>query len=115
MTELAMLSLDPGPMAALAAGIFVACTCLFMVLANVVFGGPARRRRQRLETVSARWSAAGNGQTAPTQRLRRDTTLSAVPGLDRLLRRVLPRPEALRRRLIRTGYKMTPGSYLLST
>jgi len=115
MTELMMLLLDPGPMTALAAGIFVTCAGLFMVLADVAFGGPARRRRQRLETVGGRWSGARHRQTTPTQSLRRDTTLSAVPGLDRLLRRLLPRPEALRRRLIRTGYKITPGGYVLCT
>ncbi len=115
MTELATLFLDPGPMIALAAGIFIASACLFMVLADVVFGGTARRRRQRLETVGARWSAASDGRTAPSQGLRRDTTLSEVPGLDRLLRQVLPRPEALRRRLTRTGRKMTLGAFLLST
>ncbi len=115
MTGLAGQILDPGPMIALAAGIFVVSICLFMVLTDVVFGGAARRRRQRLETVGARWSAASDGSSAPIRRLRRDTTLSAVPGLDRLLRRVLPRPEVLRRRLTRTGLKMTLGAYLLAT
>ncbi len=115
MTGLATLFLDPGPMIALAAGIFIASAGLFMVLADVVFGGTARRRRQRLETVATRWSAASDGPAAPTQSLRQDTALSSVPGLDRLLRQVLPRPEALRRRLIRTGLKMTLGAYLLST
>lgn len=115
MSELMMPFLSPGPMTALVAGIFVACAGLFMVFAEVAFGGPARRRRRRLETVAGRWSGVGDRQTVPTQRLRRDMTLSAVPGLDRLLRRVLPRPEALRLRLIRTGHKMTPGGYVLCT
>jgi tight adherence protein B len=69
-----------------------------------------------LRITSRRLTRAGGGgplnkNSSPT--LRRSTTDSTIPFLDNLIKSALPNPDRLRKRLDRTGRKITPGAYLL--
>jgi tight adherence protein B len=48
-----------------------------------------------------------------TQSMRRVTTYSAIPFLDRLIKAFMPNPDKLRARLARTGKNLSLGEYLL--
>jgi tight adherence protein B len=73
-------------------------------------GGAAFKRR--LARVGGDFVIA-RGVKAPTQTLRRRTTDSGLPFLDKLIKTALPNPDKLRARLARTGKNMTLGEYLL--
>jgi tight adherence protein B len=67
-----------------------------------------RRRLRRIEN-PRQPSARPNADLA----LRRNMRSSSIPALDRLITRFMPRPTELRRRLGRTGKKLTLGEYVL--
>lgn len=76
----------------------------------------AKERRRRIARI--RQSAAcGNGQDGGQETeeisLRRTARYSDNPVLDRLIRRLLPRPEKLRNRLSAAGLRIGLGAYLL--
>lgn len=84
-----------------------------VLLAGSALGGArttAKRRRGRLDRLR-RLAPPGPEPDAPS--VLRDMRFSAVPTLDRLIRRYLPRPEILRRRLERAGLAVSLGHYLL--
>lgn len=68
------------------------------------------RRLRRVES----GTALPNRNDAAVE-LRRNARNSAIPGLDRLIKRFLPHPAALRQRLERTGLRINPGEYLLAS
>ncbi len=81
---------------------------LLTLLAGLVLGG-GRSQGRRLDAVVER----ARGAAAVTATLRRDDSDSTIPGLDRLVKRYLPRRAALRQRLARTGRGLSPGQYVL--
>jgi tight adherence protein B len=88
-----------------------ACGVLLFLLVLLAYDdGGERHFRRRLQRVKLRRASAGEG---PRSALRPEDRLSALPVLDRLLRRVLPRPEKLRARLERTGFRIGLAEYLL--
>ncbi len=85
---------------------------LIMALAvGDAFGNPAKRKR--LQALHDRLKAGPRASSSMNVQFKRDTKLSEVPLLDRFLRQMLPRPEKLRLRLSRTGWKINLGSYAL--
>jgi len=86
-------------------------TALLVGLAARLLGGRGRARLARRLARVGRGRAASAPGTAPS--LRRAERASAIPGLDALIRRWLPRPAALRRRLERTGHNVSLGEYVL--
>ncbi|NBC96327.1 MAG: pilus assembly protein TadB [Deinococcus-Thermus bacterium] len=103
-TPLVMLSLG----AMLATGL-VAYTLL------VVVGGTQARVDKRMKKIARR--ARGELPAARTARtevsLRRSTSDSGIKVLDAAIKRYLPRPELMRRRLARTGVNIQLGTYVL--
>ncbi|MDD3288327.1 MAG: type II secretion system F family protein [Alphaproteobacteria bacterium] len=85
---------------------------LFLVTILALFwpddgGGNVKKRMARV-----------SGQPVPqklaqTQTLRRSTTDSEIPMLDRLIKAFLPNPDKLRSRLAQTGRNITLGAYIL--
>jgi tight adherence protein B len=87
----------------------------FVVIAIASFAGDRERNhlRRRLERIKR----AGKGMPAPAEaviNVRRSDAYSSIPAFDRLIKRLLPRPEALRHRLARTGLKISLGNYIVS-
>ena len=73
-------------------------------------GGVQKQSARRMSQVSQRWTK----DAAPVQAaLKLSGADSAIPGLDLLVKRWLPRREALRDRLARTGKPITIGQYVL--
>ena len=80
-------------------------------LVGFVFFGGASEPKRRVDGIRGRWLTAA--PDSDPVRLRRDTADSSLPGFDRLLKRYLPNPEVLRRRLARTGRRISIGEYVL--
>ena len=73
-----------------------------------------RRLRRRLERLNAAPRAPRPDQESqPTESLRRDRQDSSIASLDRLIKRVLPNVNQLRLRLVRSGWSLKIGDYLL--
>lgn len=100
--------MNADPVLLLAGAGALALVALLILLAGLLFGG-GRAQRKRLQAVAER----ARGPTIATASLRRSDTDSAIPGLDRLVKRYLPRRAALRQRLSRTGRAISPGQYVL--
>lgn len=101
-----------GELLILATGVLVVMVCLGMV----VTGAGSRSRdplARRAESLSRRLRhPAEDAAAAPS--VRRDGTDAASPGVERLVRRLLPRQAALRQRLARTGRRVSLGAYAAS-
>ena len=106
-------ALNPATLAALAAAMLVAFVGI--VVLNALTNSGKRRLKQRLARVSGQ-VVAHRGLDTETQyaSLRRDATSGRMRLLDALAHRILPRPQALRDRLTRTGRKITLGQYALA-
>lgn len=78
-------------------------------------GSESEKANKRLLRVSGQFviSRTGKGKPAAQQSMRRSTTDSAIPALDRLIKAVMPNPDKLRARLAKTGRKISLGEYLL--
>lgn len=88
-----------------------------VMLITIAFGGFGGRSDKRLTRRLERL-AKPIGSSAPASGnvdLRRYARDSEIRGLDRLIKRFLPRPEELRRRLARTGRRIAVGEYLLAS
>lgn len=83
---------------------------LFMLL-RATFAGPSTHMRKRFARVRNRGRRAPDGDGKMT--LRRTDESSLIPGLDMLVKWLLPRPALLRQRLQRTGRHLSPGEYAL--
>ncbi len=81
---------------------------LFMLL-RVAFAGPSAHMRKRLARVRDHGRRAPAGKGSAT--LRRTDEDGLIPGLDVLMKWLLPRPALLRQRLQRTGRRLSPGEY----
>lgn len=86
---------------------------LLSVAAYVMFGRTTagdRQRDKQLSQMQMRWSTVGGAQGVSLLRAKE----SEVPGLDQILKRWLPRREALHLRLERTGRQISIGYYVVS-
>jgi tight adherence protein B len=90
------------------------------LIAAVMAAGPliiqnAGRKRliRRLDRVSGKNDTPMPGSTPVT--VRRDVADSSIESLDRLIKRLLPRPAKLRERLAATGRRISLGEYLLAS
>lgn len=88
----------------------------FAVIGIVVFGfhllgKPARQMRKRLERATAPYGTTTIGEKRLS--VRRDLADSSIPTLDKLAKRLVPRPAAMRARLAKTGKNINLGLYLL--
>ncbi len=72
----------------------------------------AKRVRRRLEQARSR-AAAGTAGPQATASLRLDTSDSSIESLDRLMKKIMPRPMLMRRRLAKTGRRISLGDYAL--
>ena len=98
------------------AGVMIAMGCGGLLL-QALFAGPARRMRKRAQAVERRWHHGGQppvpGLAGGNASLRR-TEKKSLPGLDKLIRRVLPNQQVLRARLARTGRDIPVATYVAS-
>ncbi len=78
--------------------------------ASALSGGGDERFERRLERARLDQPAAKPRQGS----VRRATQDSGIPGFDKLLKRWLPNPDKLRRRLARTGREIKLGEYVLA-
>jgi len=94
--------------------IFLGAFIAMALLAVAVMGTDpeARRIRGRLGRVHDR--ALAKGGDPEVAQLRRSFQDSAIPTLDRLIKRIVPPPAQLRRKLARTGKRISLGEYLLT-
>ena len=87
-----------------------AVPALLLVLA--VSGGN-RKLKRRQDRILERWQPGSAQHQATSVRL--SDADSSIPGLDKFVKRWLPRREVLRDRLARTGRPITIGHYVLAT
>jgi tight adherence protein B len=97
---------------ALALGITAALGVV--LVAGILGGANLRRYRRRLAMISGGKKRAAEAAGAPEARSlsRRE---SATPGMDRLVKRWLPRRDLLAARLARTGRAITVGHYVMAS
>ena len=87
---------------------------MLVVMASGGFDGDREKRfRRRVGRIEGAGSSPDRRNTEMA--LRRNALDSAIPGLDLLIKRCLPRPAELRRRLARTGRKISTGEYVLAS
>jgi tight adherence protein B len=105
------LNADATLMIALIAGACVLAIGILLALAVAGSGGD-RRMKRRLEVVQRRAGSTSIADSASTLRLAPQDGGGTM--LDRIALRWLPRPEALKLRLARTGRSISMGRYLLT-
>ena len=88
-------------------GIFVLALAVVFFIQSL--SSPSRRLDQRIEMIKDRWGGTVAGPVAA----RRITRTGPHHGLDSLLKSVVPRPAALRKRLAKTGYNITLAHYVI--
>ncbi len=87
-------------------------TVLILLIAVFSGGGERRRMAQRLRRVTTDPNARRRDSEAVIS-VRRSDQLADNRVVDYIIRRLLPRPDALRSRLARAGLRMSLGSYLM--
>ena len=87
----------------------------FLVLAVAVVMARSRSRlRHRLTSINQRHTGKILKTAKKQVSVKRSTSYSSFDGFDRFLQRVLPRPAALRTRLLKTGKTISIGEYALA-
>lgn len=76
-------------------------------------GGGGKEKKRRVARVKNAAALMGSGSSEAVT-IRRDTAFSTNKAIDALIRRLLPRPENMRNKLARTGFKITLGKYLIA-
>lgn len=99
-------------------GAVLALAAIFMVFGvRFSLDRSAQKRRKRVSRLNARWvqgePPVPTRSDAASGILRRESKDSSFQSFDRLIKRLLPNPELLRERLIRTGKDITLGVYVL--
>jgi len=105
----------PTPMVVLAAGVMLAVLLAGYAVSAV--GGGDERRARRVRAVSRRGrgdSATPTRASASQASLRRSTTDSGIRILDAAIKKYVPKPEMMRKRLMRTGLALSLGNYVLA-
>jgi len=84
-----------------------------LIVAGAALYGPGARARKRLRQRAAGLTRnAGGDLTASLGAgILKQDSISRMPMVDQIIRRVLPRPDELRRRLARTGRSISFGAY----
>jgi tight adherence protein B len=95
---------------AVVVGAVIAGLMIVLAIADAV-GGPAKRKKKRLDGLSERLRSGAEAPQAAAVQFRRDTKYSRFKVVDSAIRQLIPRPEKLRVRLSRTGYRFTLGKY----
>lgn len=86
---------------------------LLVAIWSAPFSRGERRMRRRVDQLHAPRSA-GTGQDArPIESVRRNRSDSSIAGFDRLIKRFVPNIGLLRLRLVRSGWPLKVGDYLL--
>lgn len=102
------MTLDPATLAALAAGLFVAFAA---VIIGLSLAGGDKRLKSRIERASGIVQIRSRDVGENYASLRRDQPTGRMREIDAIAQRVLPRPQALRDRLARTGRRISLGQY----
>jgi len=100
------MDLDPSTIIMIGGGLFA-----FTIIA-LFWPDDSSDMKKRMARVSGQASAE-HKEAIPHQGIKRSTTDSGIPLLDRLIKSFMPNPEKLRQRLAQTGKKISLGSYLL--
>ncbi|MFQ5970774.1 MAG: type II secretion system F family protein [Alphaproteobacteria bacterium] len=82
-----------------------------VLFAATLLSSPGRSVDRRINAIRERWQ---NRTPEGLPSVRRAYADTALPGLEKLIKRLLPHPETLRRRLARTGFKIGIGEYLVA-
>jgi tight adherence protein B len=93
-------------------GMLLTAIALLFMLATTLSGEEKRMRRRVAQVAGGRSLHQAMATGGPS--LRRDTADSSIQSLDRLIKRLLPRPAKLRARLAATGRRISLGEYLLA-
>lgn len=101
------MNLDPSTITMIGGGLFA-----FVILALFWPEGDSEIKK-RMARVSGQ-APEHHKDTAPHQTLKRSTSDSSIPFLDRMIKSYMPNPDKLRARLAQTGRKISLGSYLLT-
>lgn len=89
--------------------VVLATLALFLVIVMTVSGEQRRTRRRIADVIEGSHSTkVANASAANLRRSQYDT---AMPTVERILKQILPRPEQLRQRLMRTGLSLTIAHY----
>lgn len=102
------------PAIVLILGLGAAFVVTLVGLAVVTSGGDRRRRERRLQSVVHRTRPSEDKSRPQITSVRQKSEDSGIPLLDGIVRRLLPRPHLLRKRLRNTGLKIKIGHYLLA-
>ena len=100
----------------LAMAVFVTClggAGVFAAIWYALFHQGERRMRRRVEQLHAPRSAGVGQKERPVESVRRNRSDSSIAGFDRLIKRFLPNIRLLRLRLVRSGWPLKVGDYLL--
>ncbi len=104
--------MEPTTIALIVAGLTGIVTLLLMY--NVADAGASKRVKKRIQRIQSRTSqGAPDGSAAGMPSLKLDDGKSSIANLDALVKRFLPRPELLRRRLRSAGRTTSLGGYAL--
>lgn len=100
--------IDPA-VALMIASAVIATVCL-AIFGGVLIFGEQRHTSKRLSGVVQRWQPGAVADGSPSLRISQKD--SSLPSIDRILKRILPRREMLRRRLRRTGMSISVAQYV---
>lgn len=103
-----------GPVNLVTVLIFIGAFITITALAAAFFAGDGDDKRARGRLRKIRLHAAEKKGKEDVAQLRRSFQDSTIPGLDRLLKRIVPPPAQLRRKLSRTGRRISLGEYFLT-
>jgi len=98
------------------AAVFVAALAgagLLVAVWFALFPQGERRMRRRVDRLQAPRSAATGQDAQPIESVRRNRSDSSIAGFDRLIKRFVPNIGLLRLRLVRSGWPLKVGDYLL--
>jgi len=101
------------PLFALVGAGFVVAVVFLAVAVHIGTNSEARRAKIRLARARGAGAQQGTIAAGAGPNLRLDTTDSSIAGVDKLIKKIVPRPMLMRRRLARTGRRITLGDYAL--
>jgi tight adherence protein B len=95
------------------AGVLIALGGAIFLLVTASQGSGRKRLRRRLAQVTGKEEASPSNVREVT--VRRDVADSSIRALDKLIKRLIPRPAKLRERLAATGKRISLAEYLLAS